>query len=224
MTKRWSCIRGGSWRWTKRYASKKQRREGRIVLAAALAASLAGCTTLANIFGGTPDIGTVRAFFEANLALAQPLPPFDFFDASEPIYTQDRYLPAAKLNKCAIDHVVIGDGSIITDSSLHHCVLGVRSYVGEGSVLEDAVIMGADFYETPAQLKENASLGRPRMGIGARCVIKGAIVDKNTRIGEGCVLVAAGKADGTYANGAVVIRDGVLVVPKGAILPAGTVV
>ena len=179
----------------------------------------------AHIFEGYwEDIGTVRAFFDANLALAQPLPPFDFFDASEPIYTQDRYLPAAKLNKCAIDHVVIGDGSIITDSTLHHCVLGVRSFIGEGSSLEDAVVMGADYYETPAQLKENAALGRPRIGIGAKCVIKGAIVDKNARIGAGCVLIAAGKADGTYVNGAVVIRDGVLVVPKGATLPAGTVV
>src|SRR5204863_1783321 len=78
------------------------------------------------------DIGTVRAFFEANLALAQPLPPFNFFDPTGPIYTQDRYLPASKLNKCAIDHVVIGDGSILTDSVLKHSVLGIRSYVGEG--------------------------------------------------------------------------------------------
>jgi glucose-1-phosphate adenylyltransferase len=179
----------------------------------------------AHIFEGYwEDIGTVRAFFDANLALAQPLPPFDFFDATEPIYTQDRYLPAAKLNKCAIDHVVIGDGSIITDSSLHHCVLGVRSYVGEGTSLEDVVVMGADFYETPAQLKENASRGRPRVGIGARCKVKGAIIDKNARIGEGCVLIADGKADGSYIGGAVIIRDGVLVVPKGAVLPAGTVV
>jgi glucose-1-phosphate adenylyltransferase len=179
----------------------------------------------AHIFEGYwEDIGTVRAFFDANLALAQPQPPFDFFDAVDPIYTLDRYLPAAKLNTCAIDHVVIGDGSIITDSSLQHCVLGVRSFIGEGSSLKDAVVMGADYYETPAQLQENTVLGRPRIGIGARCVIKGAIVDKNARIGAGCVLIAAGKADGTYANGAVVIRDGVLVVPKGATLPPGTTV
>jgi glucose-1-phosphate adenylyltransferase len=156
--------------------------------------------------------------------LAQPQPPFDFYDAVDPIYTLDRYLPAAKLNSCAIDHAVIGDGSIITDSSLQHCVLGVRSFIGEGSSLKDAVVMGADYYETPAQLQENTVLGRPRIGIGARCVIKGAIVDKNARIGAGCVLIAAGKADGTYANGAVVIRDGVLVVPKGATLPPGTTV
>jgi glucose-1-phosphate adenylyltransferase len=170
------------------------------------------------------DIGTVRAFFDANLALAQPLPPFDFFDALEPIYTQNRYLPASKLNKCAIDHVVIGDGSIITDSKLHHCVVGVRSFIGEGSSLEDTVVMGADFYETREQLKFDMAAGIPRVGVGARCRIKGAIVDKNARIGEGCTLVAEGKADGTYVDGAVIIRDGVLVVPKGAVIPAGTTV
>jgi glucose-1-phosphate adenylyltransferase len=179
----------------------------------------------AHVFEGYwEDIGTVRAFFEANLALAQPLPPFNFFEPTAPIYTQDRYLPASKLNKCAIDHVVIGDGSILTDSSIKHSVLGVRCYIGEGSVLEDAVVMGADFYETEDQLKENAERGRPHLGVGKGCRIKRAIVDKNARIGDGCVLIGEGKADGVYANGAVIVRDGVLVVPKGAVLPPGTTV
>ena len=179
----------------------------------------------AHIFEGYwEDIGTVRAFFETNLALAQPLPPFNFFEENAPIYTQDHHLPASKLNKCAIDHVVIGDGSILTDSSLHHCVLGIRSYVGEGSSLEDTVVMGSDYYETDEQLAHNDAKHRPHLGIGKFCRIKGAIIDKNARIGDGCVLIADGKADGTYANGAVVIRDGVLVVPKGAVLPPGTVI
>jgi glucose-1-phosphate adenylyltransferase len=170
------------------------------------------------------DIGTVKAFFDANLALAQPLPPFNFFDAGSPIYTQDRYLPASKLNKCEIDHVVIGDGSILTDSTLKHCVLGIRSYVGEGCVIEDTIIMGSDHYETPAQLEENVALGRPHIGLGSGCRVNHAIVDKNARIGDNCVLNAEGKADGEYLNGSIVIRDGVLVVRKGAILPAGSVV
>jgi glucose-1-phosphate adenylyltransferase len=177
----------------------------------------------AHIFEGYwEDIGTVRAFFEANLALAQPLPPFNFFDPSAPIYTQDRYLPASKLNKCAIDHVVIGDGSILTDSKLHHCVLGIRSYVGEGSDLEDVVVMGADYYETDEQMAENVARDRPHLGIGKACRIRRAIIDKNARIGDGCDISPDGKDDGIYADGAIVIRDGVLVVPKGAILPAGT--
>lgn len=170
------------------------------------------------------DIGTVRAFFEANLALAQPLPPFNFFEGSAPIYTHPRFLPASKVNKCTIDHVVIGDGSIITDSHLHHCVLGVRSYIGEGSQLEDTIVMGSDYYESEEQRKANDAKGRPHLGVGRNCRIKGAIIDKNTRIGDGSVLVADGKPDGNYLNGLVVIRDGVLVVPKNVVLPAGSVV
>ncbi|PAW67565.1 MAG: glucose-1-phosphate adenylyltransferase [Opitutia bacterium Tous-C1TDCM] len=179
----------------------------------------------AHIFEGYwEDIGTVRAFFEANLALAQPLPPFNFFEPKAPIYTQDRYLPASKLNKCAIDHVVIGDGSILTDSTLQHCVLGTRSFIGEGSYLKDTIVMGADYYETEEQIAANAAQGRPNLGIGKGCRISGGIIDKNTRIGDGCVLEAAGKPDGTYAGGLVIIRDGVLVVAKNAVLPPGTTV
>jgi glucose-1-phosphate adenylyltransferase len=168
------------------------------------------------------DIGTVRAFFEANLAIAQPLPPFNFFDPRRPIYTEDRYLPASKLNRCDIDQVVLGDGCIVTDSSLKRCVLGIRSYVGEGSGLEELVMMGADSYQTEEELRADAAAGRPRMGIGRGCRIVRAIIDKNARIGDSCNLSPKGKPDGTYLDGAIVIRDGVLVVPKGAVVPAGT--
>jgi glucose-1-phosphate adenylyltransferase len=179
----------------------------------------------AHIFEGYwEDIGTVRAFFEANLALAQPLPPFNFFEPTAPIYTHPRFLPASKVNKCAIDNVVIGDGSIITDSALHHCVLGIRSFIGEGSSLEDTIVMGSDYYETDEQLAENKRKNRPNLGIGKNCRIFGAIIDKNARIGDGCVLNAADKADGVYADGRVIVRDGVLLVPKGITLPPGTVV
>lgn len=179
----------------------------------------------AHIFEGYwEDIGTVRAFFDANLALAQPLPPFNFFEPTAPIYTHARFLPASKVNKCAIDHVVIGDGSIITDSTLHHCVLGIRSFIGEGAWLKDTIVMGSDYYESELQLEGNLAKGRPHLGIGKNCRIQGAIIDKNTRIGDGCVLSPEGKADGTYAGGLIIIRDGVLVVPKNAVLPPGTVV
>ncbi|MBI4622614.1 MAG: glucose-1-phosphate adenylyltransferase [Verrucomicrobia bacterium] len=170
------------------------------------------------------DIGTVKAFFEANLALAQPMPAFNFYDAGAPIYTQDRYLPPSKLNNCRVDYAVIGDGTILADSTIRRCVFGIRSFVDEGSVLEDVVVMGSDYYESEEQLKANIALGRPHLGVGKGCRIKGAIIDKNARIGDGCVLVADGKADGQYAGGAVVVRDGVLVVPKGAELRPGTVV
>ncbi|HEY1849178.1 MAG TPA: glucose-1-phosphate adenylyltransferase [Opitutaceae bacterium] len=179
----------------------------------------------AHIFEGYwEDIGTVKAFFETNLALAQPLPPFNFFDATTPVYSHYEYLPASKLNKCRVDNVVVADGCILTDSSMKHCLFGIRSYVGEGSDLEDVVMMGADYYETPEHIAANVERGRPSLGVGKGCYIRGAIIDKNTRIGDGSRLTAAGKPDGTYAGGMVVIRDGVLVVPKGAMIPAGTVV
>ncbi len=166
------------------------------------------------------DIGTVRAFFEANLALAQPLPPFNFFDRSAPIYTHPRYLPSSKINRCAIDHVIIGDGCLITDSTLKHCVISIRSILGEFSNLEDVVMMGADYYQTDKEVAADRAQGRPPIGVGRNCRIKHAIIDKNARIGDGVVLSPEGKPDGDYAH-EVVIRDGILCVCKGAVIPSG---
>ena len=166
------------------------------------------------------DIGTVRAFFEANLALAQPLPPFNFFDRAAPIYTHPRYLPASKINRCNIDHVVIGDGCLVTDSTLKHCVIGIRSVLGENSNLADVVMMGADYYQTVSEVLADKAAGRPAIGVGRNCRITHAIIDKNARIGDGVILSPAGKPDGDYAHG-IVIRDGILCVTKGAVIPSG---
>ncbi len=166
------------------------------------------------------DIGTVRAFFEANLALAQPLPPFNFFDRSAPIYTHARYLPASKVNRCFIDHVVIGDGCLVTDSTLKHSVIGIRSVLGENSNLEDVVMMGSDYYQTKIEVEADRASGRPAIGVGRNCRIKRAIIDKNARIGDGVILSPDDKADGDYPHG-IVIRDGVLCVTKGAVIPSG---
>ena len=176
----------------------------------------------AHLFEGYwEDIGTVRAFFEANLQLAHPLPSFNFFDQAAPIYTSARFLPASKINKCQIDHVVIGDGSIVTDSTLHRCVLGIRSFLGEGTHLEDVVVMGSDYYESEVDIAANVAKGIPNLGIGRNCNIRKSIIDKNARIGDSVILSPDGKPDGTYAHG-VVIRDGVLIVPKGVIVPSST--
>jgi glucose-1-phosphate adenylyltransferase len=179
----------------------------------------------AHVFEGYwEDIGTVKAFFEANLALAQPLPPFNFFDAVNPVYSHYDFLPSSKLNKCSVDNVVVADGCIITDSRLKHSLFGIRSFVGEGSDIEDVVMMGADYFETDEQIQANVSKGKPHIGVGKNCILKRAIIDKNARIGDGVHLDGNAKADGSYVNGAVIIRDGVLVVPKGAIIPSGTTV
>ncbi|WP_438483579.1 glucose-1-phosphate adenylyltransferase [Oleiharenicola lentus] len=168
------------------------------------------------------DIGTVRAFFEANLALAQPLPPFNFFDRSAPIYTHPRYLPASKINHCDIDHVVIGDGCLVTDSKLKHCVIGIRSILGENADLEDVVMMGSDYYQTEKEVLADKAQNRPAIGLGRNCRIRRAIIDKNARIGDGVSLSPEGKPDGDYQHG-VVIRDGILCVTKDAIIPSGYV-
>lgn len=185
---------------------------------------LASKRLFAHVFEGYwEDIGTVRAFFEANLALTQPLPPFNFFEPKNPIYTQDRYLPASKVNKCSIDYAFIGDGCIVEDSSIKQCVLGIRSVIRKGCILEDVVMMGADDYEDDLNQTDNTNAGMPHLGIGRDTKITHAIIDKNARIGDNVVLSPAGKHDGTYSHG-VVIRDGVLCVPKGAIVPSGTVI
>ncbi len=183
--------------------------------------SLLGKAKLASyIFEGYwEDIGTVRAFFDANLALAQPLPPFDFFDRSAPIYTHARYLPASKINRCQIDHVVIGDGCIVTNSTLKHCVIGIRSVLGENCSLEDVVMMGADYYESEAERVALRASGTPPLGLGRNCRIKGAIIDKSARIGDNVTLVVDGKPDGDYAHD-IIVRDGVLCVCKGAVIPS----
>jgi len=119
--------------------------------------------------------------------------------------------------------VVLGDGSILEDSYIKHSVVGIRSFVRKGSRLEDVVMMGADFYETDDQMKANEGKVRPCLGVGYNCRIRGAIIDKNARIGNDVTLSPDGKPDGTYAHG-VIIRDGVLLVPKGGVVPSGTVI
>ncbi|HUG11756.1 MAG TPA: glucose-1-phosphate adenylyltransferase [Opitutaceae bacterium] len=169
------------------------------------------------------DIGTVRSFFEANLSLAHPLPQFDFFDSANPIYTHPRFLPPSKLNQCRMDHVVIGDGSIITNVSLKRCVIGVRSVIGDGASLEDVIMMGADTYEEADDIARNETLGRPDIGIGRDCHIRTAIIDKNTRIGDNVRLDPAGKPSGVIADG-ISIVDGILIISKGATVPSGTII
>ncbi|MCC5025279.1 MAG: glucose-1-phosphate adenylyltransferase [Candidatus Synoicihabitans palmerolidicus] len=166
------------------------------------------------------DIGTVRAFFETNLAITDSLPPFDFFDEDAPIYTRNRSLPPSKINNCAVNNAVIGDGCIIEDSTIKRSVISSRSYVRSGTTLDNVVMMGADNYETNAEFARNDASGLPHFGLGHDCHIKGAIIDKNTRIGDRVSLSQEGKQDGVYQHG-VVIRDGVLVVPKGITIPHG---
>lgn len=167
------------------------------------------------------DIGTVASFWECNLSLTDPLPPFNFFDSEKPIYTNPRTLPAAKVNGADIKGAVVSDGCILSDCRLKRCSMGVRSVVREGAALENVVMLGADFFETEAEFKDNTRRARPHVGVGARSVIKNAIIDKNARIGADVFLSPFGLED-KWENDALFVRDGVIVVKKGAIVPDGT--
>ncbi|WP_269525092.1 glucose-1-phosphate adenylyltransferase [Coraliomargarita parva] len=169
------------------------------------------------------DIGTVKAFFDCNLRLTDTMPPFNFFDEEARIYTRARFLPASKMNSCRIDRAVVADGSIVTDSDLKRCSLGVRSVVSDGGTLENVVMMGADYYETEDDFEENQSLGRPNIGVGHNSVIRNAILDKNVRIGKNVILDPTGLPDNFGPDVDVAIRDGVLVVCKDAVVPDGFV-
>ncbi len=167
------------------------------------------------------DIGTVGAFFEANLQITDPHPPFNFNDHERPIYTHSRYLPPSRVDGCTVNRSIISDGSVLEGARLDHCVIGVRSMVGAGSTLQDVVVMGADYFETEDDRKRDRDRKIPSVGIGRNCDLRKTIIDKNARIGDDVKLSPEGKPD-QWEQGDVYVRDGVLVVTKNGIVPSRT--
>jgi glucose-1-phosphate adenylyltransferase len=162
------------------------------------------------------DIGTIRAFYEANLDLTDLVPEYSFFDAEAPIYTHPRFLPGSKMNGATLRQAIISDGCIISDAHLERSVIGIRSIIQTGATIRNSIVMGADYFEeTHAQ---DSSL--PRIGIGRNCVIDRAIIDKNARIADGAVITPEGKPP-DFDGDNYFIRDGIVVVPKNAVIPAG---
>lgn len=178
----------------------------------------------AHIFQGYwEDVGTIRSYFEANLDLVTDLPRFNFFDMSAPIFTRPRFLPASKINGAEISHAVISDGCIINKSHVNHSIVGLRSIIDEGCSLNRAILLGCDYYESENSIRQNASGGRPRIGIGRNTSIENAIVDKNARIGENCRISPGGKPD-KVDHPQYYIRDGIVIIPKNGVIPHGTVI
>ncbi len=169
------------------------------------------------------DIGTIRSFFEANLDLVSELPRFNFFDMSSPIFTRPRFLPGSKVNGAEINHAIISDGCIINHATINHSIVGIRSTVSEGCEVSRAILLGSDYYESDASILHYESSGIPRIGIGKNTRIENAIVDKNARIGENCVLTPAGKPD-DVDHPLYFIRDGIIIIPKNGVIPSGTVI
>ena len=166
------------------------------------------------------DIGTIRSFFEANLDVTAELPRFNFFDMVAPIFSRPRFLPGSKINGAQIDHAVICDGCIINHAKIGHSIIGIRSLVGSGSELHRVVCMGSDYYESHASIMENELVGKPRIGIGQNAHLENAIIDKNARIGDNVVLTPEGKPE-NLDHPLYLIRDGIVIVPKGGSIPHG---
>ena len=182
------------------------------------------CRVMSFVFQGYwEDIGTIRSFFEANLDLVSELPRFNFFDMTAPIYTRPRFLPASKVNGAGIDHAIVADGSILNHCRIDSTIVGLRSRIELGSHLSRTILMGADYFESPEMLRQTEAAGRPRIGIGKHTRIDYAIVDKNARIGDHCVLTPAGKPT-NMDHALYYVRDGILIIPKDAVIPNGTVI
>lgn len=173
----------------------------------------------ATIFRGYwEDIGTIRAFFEANLQLVDPNPPYSFYAPGAPIYTQSRFLPASVIETTMVNRAIISDGCMIHSALIDRCVIGIRSIIRPGSHLKNCIVMGADYYEV--EIKDRLD-NVPPLGIGDHCIIENAIIDKNARIGDHVIITPEGKEKDSEGPG-YYIRDGIVVIPKNAIIPSGT--
>jgi len=172
------------------------------------------------------DIGTIGAFFESNLALTkQPSPPFSFYDEKFPIYTRPRYLPPSKLVDAQITDSIVCEGTILKSCSILHCVLGVRSRIESDSVLEDTLVMGSDFFESPEERIELRKGGGIPLGVGEGSTVKRAILDKNTRIGNNVVIVNKDRVEeADRSDEGFYIRNGIVVVVKNATITDGTII
>jgi glucose-1-phosphate adenylyltransferase len=169
------------------------------------------------------DIGTISAFYQANLNLTRPHPPFDFYEARHPIYTRSRFLPSSRIDGCRIERVVVADGCRLYNANLEECVVGLRSIVRPGAWLRQVVMMGADFYETEEDKAESDRLGRPRVGIGQSTTIERAIIDKNARIGQR-VTIRSHEGEADRDEELYSVRDGIVVIAKNTVIHDGTTI
>ena len=169
------------------------------------------------------DIGSMRRFYEVNLEMTAEDAPFDFYEAERPIYTHARFLPGTEVYDAHLHNVLLADGCHVVSASVEDSIVGVRCYIGEEAQIRRSILMGADHFETEEDKAENLRLGRPHIGIGKNSVIHGAIIDKNARIGKNVTIRdIADRPDRDH--GSWVATEGIVVVPKGAIIPDGTVI
>ncbi len=166
------------------------------------------------------DIGNIPAFFHANLGLTRDLPEFNLFDDSRTIYTRARMLPPAKVSGTRVDHTIIAEGCIVNAAHLDNSVIGIRSRIGHDSTFINVYMMGNDYYETLSDIASDQKLGLPQLGVGNRSIIQNTIIDKNCRIGDD-VQIIGGMHLSDGDTPLYTVREGIIVLKKGAIIPNG---
>src|SRR4029079_667069 len=169
------------------------------------------------------DVGTIQSYFQANLALCDPIPPFDFYDAKHPVYTHPRFLPASNLEGCNIKSALVSEGCIMHGAEIDRSVIGIRSRIGGGVVIRNSLLIGADHYDTLDEMRATEARGVPPVGVGSDTVIENAIVDKNARIGRGVRIINEAGIKEKDGEG-YFIREGIVIVPKHGVIPDGTII
>ena len=169
------------------------------------------------------DVGTIKAYFDANISFGSKNPPFDFYDEDAPIYTHVRYLSASKIDKATITSSIISDGCKIENSSIKESIIGLRSIIQSGCNLEKVIMMGADYYENSTDIEKLNVRNLPKLGIGKKCTLKNVIIDKNVRIGNNVTIINKKRVqheDTEY----YCIRDGIVIIPKGTVIKSNTII
>jgi glucose-1-phosphate adenylyltransferase len=166
------------------------------------------------------DIGNIPAFFHANLALTKDIPEFNLFDNTKTIYTRARMLPPAKISGTRLDHTIIADGCIINAAHIENSIVGIRSRIGHDTTVLNTYIMGSDYYETIEDIQHAQEHGVPQLGIGTRCYLQNLIIDKNVRIGDDVRIIGGTHLQDEDAT-LYTIKEGIIVIKKGAVLPNG---
>ena len=171
------------------------------------------------------DIGTISAFYKANLDLASKIPKFNLFDAEAPVYTRARYLPPSKIEHSEIRDSIMSEGCIVSGATISNSLVGLRSRVSKGVHIDSSFMMGADYYQSFEEMRADLSAGLPRIGIGENTIIKRAIIDKDARIGSNARLLnESGVQEADAPDGSYFIREGIIIVPKNAVIKDGTVI
>lgn len=170
------------------------------------------------------DIGTIKSFYDANIDLSSISPKFNFYDEDKPIFTHARNLPPSKLNHANMDRSTASEGCVITNASISDSIIGIRSIIETGTVLEGVICMGADYYENDEQRADNKKKNIPNIGIGQNCHIRRTIIDKNAHIGNNCSIGICGTKYDDGEHGLFYTSDGIIIIKKNAIIPDGTVI